>query len=99
MVPEWFVRESGAPTHSVTSEELRFRLPARTFSHGWELPAERGRAGHGIPADARFKPGSGGQVLAFVPSLDLVVARQTGGSGAWEYEECVRRACQVVLAP
>jgi len=99
IVPEWFVRESGAPTHDVTSAELRFKLPARTFSHGWELPSERGEAGRGIPKDARFKPGSGGQLLAFVPSLDLVVARQTGGSGAWEYEECLRRACQAVAEP
>ena len=97
VVPEWFVRETAAPTHPLTGEELRFKLPARTFSHGWELPAERGEAGHGIPADARFKPGSGGQLIAFVPSLDLVVARQTGGSGPWEYEEALRRACAAVL--
>jgi len=97
VVPEWFIKETAAPTHSVTSEELRFRLPARTFSHGWELPAFRGPAGRGIPVDARFKPGSGGQLIAFVPSLDLVVARQTGGSGPWEYEECLRRACGAVL--
>jgi len=43
--------------------------------------------GKGIPKDARFKPGSGGQLIAFVPSLDLVVTRQTGetvlpGSGS-----------------
>lgn len=99
VVPEWFVRESGAPTHDVTSDELRFKLPARTFSHGWELPSERGEVGRGIPKDARFKPGSGGQMLAFVPSLDLVVARQTGGSGGWEYEECLRRACLAVADP
>lgn len=96
VVPEWFVKETAAPTHDVTSKELRFGLPARTFSHGWELPAERGEVGRGIPADARFKPGSGGQLIAFVPSLDLVVARQTGGSGPWEYEECLRRACAAV---
>ncbi len=99
VVPRWFIRETATPTHAVTSEELRFRLPARTFSHGWELPAERGPAGRDIPVDARFKPGSGGQLLAFVPSLDLVVARQTGGSGPWEYEECLRRACATVVAP
>lgn len=98
-MPRWFIRETATPTHAVTSEELRFRLPARTFSHGWELPAERGPTGRGIPVDARFKPGSGGQLLAFVPSLDLVVARQTGGSGPWEYEECLRRACATVVAP
>jgi CubicO group peptidase (beta-lactamase class C family) len=99
VVPQWFIEETAAPTHGVTSEELRFKLPARTFSHGWELPAERGEAGRGIPADARFKPGSGGQLIAFVPSLDLVVARQTGGSGPWPYEEALRLACAAVLAP
>jgi CubicO group peptidase (beta-lactamase class C family) len=98
IVPEWFVKETGEPTHAVTTDELRFRLPAKTFSHGWELPAFRGEVGHGIPADARFKPGSGGQLIAFVPSLDLVVARQTGGSGPWQYEECLRRACATVRA-
>jgi hypothetical protein len=46
--------------------------------------------------DARYKPGSGGQLLAFVPSLDLVIARQTGGSGQWEYEEFLGRACDAV---
>ena len=99
VVPEWFVQETAAATHTVTSDELRFRLPAQTFSHGWELPRERGDAGRGIPADARFKPGSGGQLIAFVPSLDLVIARQTGSSGPWEYEECLRRACAAVVAP
>jgi hypothetical protein len=53
--------------------------------------------GKGIPADARFKPGSGGQLIAFVPGLDLVVTRQTGSSGQWEYEEYLRRACGAVL--
>jgi len=61
------------------------------------LPARHdpatGRNGAGIPADARCKPGSGGQFIAFVPSLDLVVTRQTGSSGDWAYEEYLRRAC------
>jgi hypothetical protein len=55
-----------------------------------------GRTGKGIPADAREKPGPGGQLLAFVPSLDLVVTRQTGSSGDWKYEEYLRRACAAV---
>ncbi len=50
-----------------------------------------------IPADARYKPGSGGQLLAFVPSLKLVIARQAGASGQWEYEEYLRRACRAAL--
>ena len=36
-------------------------------------------------------------MIAFVPSLDLVVTRQTGSSGGWEYEEFLRRACAAVV--
>ncbi len=101
MIPEWFVEATAAPSHDVHGHEMRFKINARTFSHGWELPArltgEGGRSGQGIPADARFKPGSGGQLIAFVPSLDLVVSRQTGSSGAWQYEEFLRRVCAAVL--
>jgi len=103
VVPRWFVDETGAPTHTVTSPELRWQLNPQVFSHGWELPARhRGggdRSGAGIPADARSKPGSGGQLIAFVPSLDLVITRQTGGSGPWQYEEYLRRACAAVVPP
>ena len=101
VIPEWFVRETGQPTHDVTSPEMRWKLNPAVFSHGWELPSRHdpasGRNGAGIPADARAKPGSGGQMLAFVPSLDLVIARQTGGSGDWAFEEFLRRACAAVL--
>jgi CubicO group peptidase (beta-lactamase class C family) len=98
VIPEWFVRETAAPTHDVKTPEMRFKRAAESFSHAWELPARLGTdAVRGIPADARFKPGSGGQMIAFIPSLDLVITRQTGGSGAWEYEEYVRRACAAVL--
>jgi hypothetical protein len=31
-----------------------------------------------------------------VPSLDLVIARQTGVSGQWQYDEYLRRACAAV---
>ncbi len=100
VIPRWFVEETAAPTHAVTTPEMRWKLNPQVFSHGWELPArhkgEGGRSGEGIPADARSKPGSGGQLIAFVPSLDLVVTRQTGGSGPWEYEEYLRRACAAV---
>ena len=67
---------------------------------GWRKIDKREdvRTGQGIPADARDKPGSGGQFIAFVPSLDLVVTRQTGGSGDWEFEEYLRRACAAVVA-
>jgi CubicO group peptidase (beta-lactamase class C family) len=102
VIPKWFVDETAAPTHSVQGLEMRFKLNARTFSHSWELAAqltgEGGRSGRDIPPDARHKPGSGGQLIAFVPSLDLVVTRQTGESGEWQFEEYLRRACQAVLA-
>ena len=70
VVPKWFVDETAAPTHTVTGPEMRFKINAQTFSHGWELPARLdGDHGRGMPADARFKPGSGGQLLAFVRVL------------------------------
>jgi CubicO group peptidase (beta-lactamase class C family) len=102
VIPKWFVEQTSQPTHDVKTLELRFRIPAQTFSHGWELPArltgEGGTpSGKDIPADARYKPGSGGQLIAFVPSLDLVVTRQTGSSGEWEYAEYLRRACAAVV--
>ncbi len=96
IVPRWFVEQTAAPTHDVKEPELRFKRAAESFSHGWELPA-RLAGSQGIPADARFKPGSGGQLLAFVPSLDLVISRQTGSSGQWEYEEYLRLACAAVI--
>jgi CubicO group peptidase (beta-lactamase class C family) len=97
VIPRWFVKETAAPTHNVKEPELRFNRAAESFSHGWELPARLtdGR-GDGIPPDARFKPGSGGQLIAFIPSLDLVITRQTGSSGSWEYEEYLRLACDAV---
>jgi hypothetical protein len=60
------------------------------------LSGDRGRNGKGIPAEVRHKPGSGGQLIAFVPSLDLIITRQTGSSGEWQFEEYLRRACQAV---
>src|SRR5262245_1524088 len=97
VVPRWFVDETAKPTHAVTGRKS-FGRDAESWSHGWELPARLtdGR-GKDLPADARFKPGSGGPLSAWVPSLDLVVARQTGDSGAWEYEEYLRRAVKAVL--
>jgi CubicO group peptidase (beta-lactamase class C family) len=101
VIPKWFVEETAAPTHNVTTPEMRWKLNPQIFSHGWELPARHSgasrRSGAGIPADARSKPGSGGQLITFVPSLDLVITRQTGSSGEWEYEEYLRRACATVI--
>jgi len=101
VIPKWFVDETGTPTSNVTTPEMRWKLNPQVFSHGWELPArhrgESGRSGEGIPADARSKPGSGGQLMAFVPSLDLVVTRQTGSSGEWAFEEYLRLACEAAL--
>jgi len=98
VIPKWFVQQTAAPTHTVQGPEMRFKINAQTFSHGWELPALRTVGGdRSLPSDARYKPGSGGQLIAFVPSLDLVITRQTGSSGAWEYEEYLRRACAAVV--
>ena len=100
VIPPWFVEQTALPSHDVTTPELRWKLNPAVFTLGWELPAkhypESGKHIAGIPADARYKPGSGGQLLAFVPSMDLVIARQTGGSGQWDYEEFLRRACDAV---
>ena len=80
---------------------MRWKLNPQIFSHGWELPARltgtAGRSERAFPADARHKPGSGGQLIAFVPSLDLVITRQTGASGEWAYEEYLRRASAAVI--
>lgn len=99
VIPSWFVEESGKPTHSVQGVEMRFKSEAQSFSHGWELPGRRKQdlPVSFIPIDARFKPGSGGQLIAFVPSLDLVITRQTGSSGPWDYDEYLNRACEAVL--
>lgn len=100
VIPKWFVEETAEPTHNVQTPELRWGGSPQTYSHGWELPARiagrRDRSNAGFPPDARYKPGSGGQLIAFVPSLDLVVTRQTGSSGEWQYDDYLRRACQAV---
>ncbi len=97
VIPKWFVDETAAPTHAVRGFKS-FHRDAEAWSHGWELPARLtdGR-GRGIPRDARFKPGSGGQLIAFIPSLDLVVTRQTGSSGDWPFEEYLRRCAEAAM--
>ena len=51
VIPKWFVDETAAPTHDVTTPEMRWKLNPQVFSHGWELPArhqgESGRSGAG----------------------------------------------------
>lgn len=103
VIPKWFVEQTSVPSHDVTTPEMRWGYNPKIFSLGWELPANltgqntEGVSGKGIPRDARYKPGSGGQLIAFVPSLDLVVTRQTGSSGNWQFAEYLRRACTAVL--
>ncbi|NOZ41098.1 MAG: beta-lactamase family protein [Planctomycetes bacterium] len=103
VIPKWFVEETAESTHNVRTPEMRWGHNPQMFSHGWQLPAllagknDNNGSSNGIPADARYKPGSGGQLIAFVPSLDLVITRQTGGSGPWEFEEYLRRACAAVI--
>ena len=101
VIPKWFVEETAAPTHNVRSPEMRWKLNPQTFrtrlGTARTPTGEGGRSGEGIPADARDKPGSGGQLMAFVPSLDLVITRQTGSSGDWAFEEYLRRACAAVV--
>ena len=101
VIPKWFVDQTATLSHDVKTPELRWKFNPQIFTLGWELPARHwgpgDRTGEGIPADAREKPGSGGQLIAFVPSLDLVITRQTGSSGEWAFEECLRRACATVL--
>jgi CubicO group peptidase (beta-lactamase class C family) len=98
VIPKWFVDQTAAPTHDVKGLEMRFKVNAETFSHGWQLPTRLEEYRNcEIPEDARYKPGSGGQLIAFVPSLDLVITRQTGGSGNWQFEEYLRRACAAVI--
>jgi CubicO group peptidase (beta-lactamase class C family) len=100
VIPTWFVDQTAAPTHQVHTPEMRWKLNPQVFTSGWELPArltgEDGRDGKGLPPDTRAKAGSGGQLIVFIPSLDLILTRQTGSSGNWPFEEYTRRACQAV---
>ena len=75
VIPEWFVDQTAHATHRSRGGDA-IQDNAQSFSHAWEIPAVRDPAGKGIPADARFKPGSGGQLISFVPSLDLIVTRR-----------------------
>lgn len=98
IIPSWFVKQTAEPNHAVTGvTQGSWGRDARSYSLGWELPAlEGGPQAQGIPRDTRYKPGSGGQLISFIPSLDLVICRQTGKAGEWSYEEYVRRAVACV---
>ena len=103
MIPAWFVDETATPTHALRGvKELRTQRDAHELLARLGAPdfhdSSAGTRSEHIPADARLKRGSGGQIIAFVPSLDSVVTRQTGGSGQWNYEEYLGRACLAVLA-
>lgn len=103
VVPRWFIDDiARGATHDLKNvRELRSQRDAAQFSHAWELPTSTTSTpepwSEKIPADARFKRGSGGQLIAYIPSLDLVVTRQTGGSGQWHYEEYLARVCEAVV--
>ena len=80
IIPKWFVDETARPTHAVKGPEMRFRINAETFSHGWELPSRltgefNTPSGHGIPADARER--------IFLPfeQGDGSTTRRYGGTG------------------
>ena len=96
IIPRWFIEETARPSHNITGPKT-FGWHAEYWTTGWELGSRLGGdSGRGIPADARYKAGSGGQLVGFIPSLDVVIARQTGSSGDWEFAEFVRRAAAVV---
>jgi hypothetical protein len=97
VIPAWFIAAIAAMPAKTGLREMRWGSDSAHYAEGWERPtgAPEGNpaAYAGIPRDARYKSGSGGQFIGYVPSLDLVIARQTGGSGQWQYEEFLRRAC------
>ena len=54
VIPKWFVAQTAAPTHDVKGPEMRFKINAQIFSHGWELP--RGLTGEAAAAVKGFRP-------------------------------------------
>ena len=100
MIPEWFIDDIADPRSPVGFREMRWGMDSGSFAEDWQLPeslnTDTTKEPSGIPADARFKSGSGGQFVGYLPSLDLVITRHTGAKGDWEYEEYLRRACLAV---
>jgi CubicO group peptidase (beta-lactamase class C family) len=102
VIPRWFVDGIATSRAATGIKELRSGQDSAHYAEGWQRPSWLTNVDapglSQIPADARHKPGSGGQFVAYVPSLDLVITRQTGASGQWQYEEYLRRACEAVVA-
>lgn len=101
VIPQWYIDDIAAPRSPHGFKEMRWGADSGSYADGWQLPewlsTPYAPGIDVIPADARFKPGSGGQFIAYVPSLDLVITRQTGAKGDWNYQEYLRRACRAVI--
>jgi CubicO group peptidase (beta-lactamase class C family) len=101
VIPAWFINDLNAPRAATGIKEMRWGFDSAFYGEGWSRPLWTTGAeapGRGVtPADARQKHGSGGQYIAYVPSLDLVITRQTGASGQWDYEEFLARVCGAVI--
>jgi CubicO group peptidase (beta-lactamase class C family) len=101
VIPAWFIEGLNTPRDATGVKEMRWGSDSSFYGEGWSRPLWTTGAeapGRGVtPSDARQKHGSGGQYIAYVPSLDLVITRQTGGSGQWPYEEFLARTCAAVL--
>ena len=63
VIPQWFVEETAAPTHTVTTPEMRWKFNPQIFSHGWELPA-RHNGGAAAPGKASPRTRAANQALA-----------------------------------
>jgi len=88
IIPQWFVEGIAHSSSPHGLQEMRWGMDSGSFAEGWQLPQSLNPSSRetqlpGIPPDARVKIGSGGQFLGYVPSLDLVLARHTGGRGDW----------------
>jgi CubicO group peptidase (beta-lactamase class C family) len=100
IIPEWFIEDIAHPHSPQGFREMRWGMDSGSFAEGWQLPQSldigNSTKAASIPADARIKPGSGGQFLAYVPSLDLVITRQTGAVGDWDFKGFLERTCLAV---
>jgi hypothetical protein len=83
-------RYIGSVKNLAVNREIWLGTPGPTH---WRRRSQRRGHPRRRPLQARLRR----SLIAFVPSLDLVITRQTGSSGSWPYEEYLRRACQAVL--